>query len=96
MGPVVVVVVLPLLEFLVEQAGVVLDDAVEQSVELFGVDAVRTFHFSVEPGGGRPDVDVADALVKHMPMEAGLELRAVVGLDLLEVKSRDVVYGVVV
>lgn len=42
-GPVVVVVVLPLLEFLVEQAGVVFDDTVEQSVELFGIDAVRAF-----------------------------------------------------
>jgi hypothetical protein len=63
MGPVVVVVVLPFLEFLVERAGVVLNDAVEQAVELFGVDAVRTLHFSAESGGGRPDVDMADALV---------------------------------
>ena len=47
-GPVVVVVVLPFLEFLVEQAGVVLNDAVEQSAEFFGVDAVRTLHFSVD------------------------------------------------
>jgi hypothetical protein len=39
-GAVVVVVVLPLLEFLVEQAGVVFDDAVEQPVELLGVDAM--------------------------------------------------------
>jgi hypothetical protein len=39
-GSVVVVVVLPLFEFLVEQAGVVFDDTVEQSVELFSVDAV--------------------------------------------------------
>ena len=87
MGPVVVVVVLPFLEFLVEQAGVVLNDAVEQAVELFGVDAVRTLHFSVESGGGRPDVDMADALVKHMPVEAGLELGAVVGLDLLDLEG---------
>ena len=47
-GPVVVVVVLPFLEFLVEQAGVVLNDAVEQSAEFFGVDAARTLHFSVD------------------------------------------------
>jgi len=47
-GPVVVVVVLPFLEFLVEPAGVVLNDAVEQSAEFFGVDAARTLHFSVD------------------------------------------------
>ena len=88
MGPVVVVVVLPFLEFLVEQAGVVLDDTVEQPVELFGVDAMRALHFSVESGGGRPDVDVADALIKHVPVEAGLELRTVVGLDLLDLKRQ--------
>jgi hypothetical protein len=67
--PVVVVVVLPFFEFLVEQAGVVLDDAVEQPVELFGVDAVRAFHFPIEPGRRRPDVDVANALVKDMPVK---------------------------
>ena len=62
MGPVVVVVVLPFLEFLVEQAGVVLDDTVEQPVELFGVDAVGALDFPVEPRRRRADVDVADAL----------------------------------
>jgi hypothetical protein len=39
-GSVIVVVVLPLPEFVVEETGVVFDDTVEQSVELFGVDAV--------------------------------------------------------
>jgi hypothetical protein len=87
-GPVVVVAVLPFLEFLVEQARVVLDDTVDESVELFGVDAVRALHFSVEPGGGRPDIDVADALVKDVPMEAGLEFRSVVGLDLLDLERQ--------
>ena len=82
MRPVVVVVVLPLLELLVEQARVVLNDAVEQPVELFGIDAVRPLYFSVESGGGRPDVDMADALIKDVPVEAGLEFRAVIGLDL--------------
>ena len=40
MGSVVVVVVLPLGEAFVEQLGVVDDDAVQEGVELFGVDAV--------------------------------------------------------
>ncbi|MDQ0381483.1 hypothetical protein [Amycolatopsis thermophila] len=37
----VVVVVLPFLEFVVEHRDVAEDDAVEQTVELLGVDAVR-------------------------------------------------------
>ena len=39
-GAVVVVVVLPFLELVVEDLGVVDDDAVEEAVELFGIDAV--------------------------------------------------------
>jgi hypothetical protein len=31
---------------------------------------------------------MADALVKHVPMEAGLEFRAVVGLDLLDLERQ--------
>lgn len=66
-GSVAVLVVVPLLEFLVEQAGVVFDDAVDEPVELVGVDAVPAFHFSIEPGRGRPNVDVANALVNDVP-----------------------------
>jgi hypothetical protein len=29
---------------------------------------------------------VADALIKHVPVEAGLEFRTVVGLDLLDLE----------
>jgi hypothetical protein len=43
MRAVVVEVVLPLLQFLGEQAGVVDDLALEKAVELFGVDAVGSF-----------------------------------------------------
>jgi hypothetical protein len=46
----VVVEVLPFLELVVEQVGVVDDDAVEEPVELLGVDTVGAFHFAVEPG----------------------------------------------
>jgi hypothetical protein len=42
----VVVAVLPLAGFVVEELGVVDDEAVEQSVELFGVDAVGSLHFA--------------------------------------------------
>ena len=41
MAPVVVVVVLPLLEFVVEDLGVVDEGTVQESVELLGVDAME-------------------------------------------------------
>ena len=63
MGSDEVVEVLPLLEFVVEELGVVDDYAVEQLVELLGVDAVGSPYFAVEPGGGGFDVDVADTPV---------------------------------
>lgn len=84
----VVVVVLPFLELVVEGGEVTQDDAVEQAVELFGVDAVRAFHLAVQPRCGGADVDVADALVQDVPVEGGLELRAVVGLDLLDLERQ--------
>ena len=84
MGSVEVVEVLPLLEPVVEEAGVVEDDAVEEPVELLGVDAVGSLDFAVEPGGAGLDVDVADAAVEEVPVEAALELGAVVGLDALD------------
>ena len=46
----VVVVVLPFLEFGIELSGVVDGYAFEESVELFGVDAVATFDFAVQAG----------------------------------------------
>ena len=42
-GPVKVVVILPLLELVAEQPGVVDDLALEEPVELFGVDPVGSF-----------------------------------------------------
>jgi hypothetical protein len=62
-GSVEVVVVLPLLKLVVEHLGVVDDFAVEETVELFGVDAVGSLHLAVEPGGSRFDVAVPDAFV---------------------------------
>ena len=49
-GSVEVVEVFPLLELVVEDVGVVDDGAVEESVELFGVDAMGSLHFAVQPG----------------------------------------------
>jgi hypothetical protein len=70
----VVVVVLPLLKLVVEDLGVVDDDAVEEPVELLGIDAVGSLHLAVQPGCAGLDVDVADALVEDVPVEAGAEL----------------------
>jgi hypothetical protein len=50
-GPVEVVVVLPLAELVVEKLRVVDDLALEQPVELLLVDAVRAFNLAIEPGG---------------------------------------------
>ncbi len=47
-GATVVVVVLPLAQFVVEDLGVVDDDAVEEPVELLGVDAVGSFDLAVQ------------------------------------------------
>jgi hypothetical protein len=49
-GAMVVVVVLPFLELVVEDLGVVDDHAVEQAVELLGIDAVGAFDLSVGRG----------------------------------------------
>ena len=80
MGSVVVVELLPLAELVVEELGVVDHHPVEQLVELLGVDAVGALDFAVEPRGSGFDVDVADALVQDVPVEAGAELGPVVVL----------------
>ena len=69
MGAVEVVEVLPFLELVGEQAGVVDDDAVQEPVELLGVDAVGSFHLAVEAWGAGLDVDVLDAAVEEVPVE---------------------------
>jgi len=79
----VVVVVPPLLELVVEERGVVDDDALERPIEILGVDSVRSLYFSIEPRRGRLDVDVGDAPVEQVPVERRPEFAAVVRLDRL-------------
>ena len=69
MRAMVVVEVLPFGELVVEQLGVVDDDAVQQPVELLGVDPVGSFDLAVEPWGGGLDVAVADAAAGQVPVE---------------------------
>jgi hypothetical protein len=76
-----VVEVLPSLELLVEEAGVVDDDAFEEPVKLLLVDPVRSLDLPVQTRCGRSDVEVADPAVEEVPMEGTLELGAVVSLD---------------
>ena len=83
-----VVEVLPFLELVVEELGVVDHYAVEHSVELLGVDAVGSLDLSIEAGCGWLDVDVADAAVEEVPVEGALELGPVVGLDDLDLERQ--------
>ena len=89
-----VVEVFPFLEFVVEDFSGVDDDAVEESVELLGVDAVGSFDLAVEPRGVGFDADVVDAFIEQVPVEGGAELRSVVGLDPLH-RERQLGQGVV-
>jgi hypothetical protein len=77
MRTVVVVVVLPLLQLLGEQVGVVDDLAFEEPVELFGVDAVGSLHLAIEPWRAGFDADVVDAFVEQVPVERGAEFGSV-------------------
>ena len=54
---------------------------VQEAVELLGVDAMRALDLAIQPRGAGLDVDMADAFVQDVPVEAGAELDAVVGLD---------------
>jgi hypothetical protein len=63
-GPVVVGEVLPFLELVVEDLGIVDDHAVEQAVALLGVDAVGPLHLAVQPRGAGLDVGMAGASVQ--------------------------------
>src|SRR5215471_13766636 len=84
MRAMVIVEVLPFGEFVVEHLGVVDDDALEPAVELLAVDPVGPLYLAVQAGCGGLDVDVPDAAVGQVPVERGLELRTVVGLDRLD------------
>jgi hypothetical protein len=69
-----VVVVLPLLQLLGEEAGVVDDLAFEEPVELFGVDPVGSLYLAVQPRGAGFDTDVVDGQVEQVQVERGAEL----------------------
>jgi hypothetical protein len=72
-GAVVVVLVLPLLQLLGEQVDVVDDLAVEEPVELLGVDPVGAFDLAVQSWCAGSELDVVDAFVEQVPVEGGTE-----------------------
>jgi hypothetical protein len=94
MGPVVVVEVLPLLELVVEQLGVVDDDALELAVELLSVDPVAALNLPVQSRGGGLDVDVPDARSARCQWNDVWNSDPVVGLDHLD-PQRELVQQVV-
>ena len=70
MGPVVVIVILPLPKLLVEQVNVIGDAVlVEELVELLVIDAVRALHLAIEAWRARANVDVPDVEPLDVPVE---------------------------
>jgi hypothetical protein len=79
---VVIVVILPLFEFRVEEVNVVRNPvAIEELVELLIVDAMGSLDLAVQMWCPGPDVDVADVEGFEMPVKVGLEFGAVVALN---------------
>ena len=77
----VIVIVLPLPQLLVEQVNVVGEAVlVEELVELLVVDTVRAFDLPVQVRRSRPDVRVTNVEPLEVPVKAGLKLGAIVRL----------------
>src|SRR5262245_21918521 len=77
----VIVIVLPLTQLLVEQMDVVADAVlVEQLIELLVVNAMRPLDLSIEARRAWADVHVPDVESLEMPVKLRLKLATVVGL----------------
>ena len=67
----VIVVVLPFPQLLVEQVDVVADAVlVEELVELLVIDAMRSLHLAIEPRRTRANVDVPNVEALEVPVES--------------------------
>jgi hypothetical protein len=85
----VIVVVLPLPEFLIEEVNVVADAVlVEELVKLLVIDAVGSFDLAIQVRCSRSDVDVADIERLQVPVKLGLEFGAIVGLHDLNAEGQ--------
>jgi hypothetical protein len=85
----VVVEVLPLLESLVENLGIVDNDAKLETVELLGIDPVRALDLPIESRPARLDVDVAGTSVEEVPVGSRPKL-STVGSGYLDMKRQPV------
>ena len=75
MRAVVIVVVLPLAQLLIEQVNIVGHAiTIEQLVELLVVHAMRPLDLPIQVRGARPDMDVPDVSRLEMPVESRLKL----------------------
>jgi hypothetical protein len=87
--PVVIVVILPLFQLLVEELNVVRNPvAIEELVELLIVDPMGSFDLAVQMWCPRPNVHVTDVAFFEMPVEVGLEFGAIVGLNDVDAKGK--------
>jgi len=86
MGSLVVVGVLPFLEFFIKQLCIVYNDPLEHPIKLFLVAPVAPFYLPVKPGPSRLYIYVINPLVQHMPVELPLKLGTIIGLDHLRPK----------
>jgi len=76
---IVIVIVLPLTQLLVEEMDVVADAVlVEELVELLVVHAMRALHLPIEMRGARANVHVPDVEPLEVPVKLRLELSAIV------------------
>ena len=79
MRPVVVIVILPLAQLFVHKLNVIRDAVrVQELIELLVVHAMRSLDLPVQVRRPRLDVDVADVVALHVPVEGRLKLRAIV------------------
>ncbi len=78
----IVVIILPLPQLLVEEMNIVRDAVlVQELVELLVIDAMGSLHLAVEARRTRADIDVPNVEPLEVPVELRLELGAVVSLD---------------
>lgn len=69
MGPMVVVVILPLPELVIEDLASSMTVPIQEPIELLGVDPMTSLDLSIESGRPRLDVAVTDPLVEDVVVE---------------------------
>ena len=85
MRTVVIVVVLPLSELLIEEVNIVGDAVIiEELITLLVVDPMGAFHLPIQMRRSRAYVDGAYVAGLEVPVEARLKLGAVIGLNNLD------------